>query len=89
MRQINTLIKAINRNGENLVGVYAESDQSGMMLNRPEFRRLMNDAKKGRFAKLYLRDMERISRDSKQLQLACKQLGKNGVAIISGNNSEG
>jgi DNA invertase Pin-like site-specific DNA recombinase len=84
IRQINASIKAINRNEETLIGVYAESGHSRMTPPyRPEFQRLMKDARKGRFSKLYLRDIDRLSRDFGKLRAALKQLQRNGIAIIT------
>jgi site-specific DNA recombinase len=82
VRQINNALKLVNENGECLVGVYAESGISGMTsIERPEFKRLMADAKDGRFTKLYIRDLDRISRDVRKLMAAYKTLRKNGVTI--------
>lgn len=83
VRQINASVEATSRNGESVVGIYAESGHSGMTLKRPELQRLLNDAKKGKFSKLYLRDIERISRDVRKMYAACDQLKRSGITIVT------
>ena len=56
-KQINALLRMIDRNEESLVSVYAD-EASG--LGRPEFQKMLGDAKGGRFAKLYIRDVARV-----------------------------
>jgi site-specific DNA recombinase len=89
VHQINTMLRMIDRNDENLVGVYADNGASGLTLERPEFQRMLGDAKGGRFTKLYIRDIERISRDLGTLATAIEQLHVDGVAIVTRDNPDG
>ncbi len=89
IHQINAMLRMIDRNEESLVGVYADNGVSGLTIERPEFQRLLGDAKGGKFAKLYVRDLERISRDPEKMQTAYEQLHVDGVAIVARGNPDG
>jgi len=88
-QQINSLLRMVDRNDESLVGVYADNGAAGTTLERPEFQRMLGDAKGGRFTKLYVRDLARVSRNEQQLQTALEQLHIDGIAIIARDNPDG
>jgi site-specific DNA recombinase len=67
-----------------VVAVYADYALSGASLRtRPEALRLIADARSGRFERVLVEALDRISRDQEDVAAIYKRLGFAGVALIS------
>jgi DNA invertase Pin-like site-specific DNA recombinase len=86
--QVKGLIPIIRRKGDVLVGTYVDNGLSGSPFKRPGFRRLLRDAKRGRFTKLYIQDVSRLSRIPIELITAYEWLSRNSVAMVVIKNPE-
>jgi site-specific DNA recombinase len=59
-----------------------EDIQPGSQDNRPDFQRMMEDARKGRMSKIYITRIDRITRSLKTLKLLTEELEKYEVVLV-------
>ena len=70
------------RNGHNLVRLYADEGISGTKIkNRKEFQKLMRDAKQGLFDMVVVKDISRFARNTLDCIQTARELKLLGVAI--------
>lgn len=72
-----------NRNGHELVGLYADEGISGTSLKkREEFHRLMRDAESGAFQMVVTKDISRFARNTVDALRSVRTLKKMGIPIL-------
>ena len=81
--QESQIIDYCKKEGWRLVKVYDDPGFSGSTIERPNFQLMINDAKKGKFEKLVIRDISRAARNSRQLLNIVEELRQYKVSIVS------
>lgn len=71
------------REGWDLIERYKDEAISGTVKDRPDYQRMLADAKAGHFKVLLLDDLSRLSRDSVETQQTLKRLKYWGVRVIA------
>ena len=66
-----------------IIGVYADRALTGTNDNRPEFQRMVNDAKKGAFDYVIVYSLDRFARDRYDSVVYKRILKDNGVKVLS------
>lgn len=79
-----TAIRAyLEREGHELVDIYADTAASATNTDRPEFRRMMSDARAGRFEAVVVYDVSRGSRDVSDWFAFRKAMAACGITVLS------
>ena len=77
------LEKICETNGYIIYKVYADEGKSGKDTNRPAFQEMMNDMKEGKFDKILVMKLDRISRSVIDLEIMIKEMQQNNVEFES------
>ena len=75
------------RNGYTIVSRYADEAKSATTDRRPEFQRMISDAETKAFDTVLVFKLDRFSRDRYDFAYYRRQLGKNGVKVVSINEA--
>jgi len=81
--QLNELREYIVRHGWENAGEYVDTGWSGAKASRPEFDKLMEDARKRRFDVVLVWKLDRFGRSLLNCKTALQQLQSNGVRFIA------
>lgn len=81
--------KYAEMHGYNIIGTYIDRAISGTTDNRPDFQRMIEDAKKQTFAFIIVYRFDRFARNRFDSAIYKKQLGQVGVRVISTSESVG
>lgn len=65
-----------------LVDVYADGGKSGYSVNRKDFQRMLTDARAGKFRRLIVYKMDRLSRNLRDFVLLREELEKLGIEVV-------
>lgn len=76
-----------DKKGENISEFYRDINRTGSNLNRDDFKRMMEDARKGQFKRIYIKMWDRLSRDMVDMELTIRELSKLGIVVISCDGS--
>lgn len=83
--QITDLINHANLRGDNNHIIYQEIG-SGSLVDRFEMNRMLKDAKSGKFKRLYIENIARISRDMVTAAKVFDTITSSGIEIVVINN---
>lgn len=81
--QRDLLVKYAKDNNFTIVGEYIDGGYSGTSDDRPEFQKMMEDAKQGKFRLVLFYKYDRLFRNNRHLLNTVEQLSQYGVAIKS------
>jgi site-specific DNA recombinase len=81
--QIKELTKVAAARGWTIVGIYRDGGKSAKSDNRPEFQRMIRDAKKGEFDKILVWSFSRFARNRNDSVVYKTLLRKKGVDVVS------
>ena len=81
--QVRAIKEYAERNGYALHKVYADRGISGTTDNRPEFLRMIEDAKSGAFNAIIVHKLDRFARNRADSAIYRQELGKHNVKLIS------
>ena len=73
----------IKESGCDLVGSYVDEGASGLSLNHPALDRLRADAAAGKFDKIVVFDLARISRNAHAVRLFMDEMRAHGITVES------
>lgn len=73
----------IRESGFDLVGSYTDEGISGLTLNRPAIDRLRADAAAGKFDRIVVFDLARISRNAHAVRLFMDEMQSHGISVES------
>jgi len=79
--------KAEERNDE-VVEVYQDINKSGGSLNRPQLKRLIEDARQSKFSAIYIMNFSRLSRKIKDQETLIEEMEKLGIKFVSADGTE-
>ena len=85
--QVRVCREVANRAGDTIVKVYADSAMSGTTDARPEFRRMIADAPKGAWSRVYVYKLDRFARNRYDSATNKARLRKAGVELVSATES--
>ena len=80
--QVQELEAEAQKNGETVSGRYIEETISAKTADRPEFQRMISDAKAGQVQKVYCYDTSRFSRSREDAAIYKALLRKQGVELV-------
>ena len=72
-----------DQNGLNIIKIYADHAKTGTNDKRPEFQRMIQDAKDGKFAVLLVHKFDRFSREKYDSAIYKRELKRAGIRLIS------
>ncbi len=81
--QMRAIKEFADKQGYALLKNYADRGISGTTDNRPEFQKMLDDAKKGLFDVIIVHKLDRFARNRADSAIYRKELSKNGVKLIS------
>jgi len=81
--QIRAIKEYANKNGYNIVGIYADRAKTATTDKRPEFQRMLEDSSKGHFSVVIVHKLDRFARDKYDSAIYKRKLKINGVRVIS------
>jgi len=81
--QVRAIKEYAERNGYALHKIYADRGISGTTDNRPEFLRMIEDAKSGDFDAIIVHKLDRFTRNRRDSAIYRHELGENNVRLIS------
>lgn len=81
--QVRVCTHAARAAGDEIVHVYADSAMSGTTDARPQFRRMVADAAKGSFRRVYVYKLDRFARNRYDAATNRARLRKAGVELVS------
>lgn len=77
------------RNGYQLIRIYADEGISGkQMKNRPNFLKLLKDAKQGQFDLVLVKDISRFARNTVDFLSAVRELKGKGIEVVFLSNNQ-
>lgn len=80
--QSDMLRKYAERRGDELIEIYADKGKSGTkMANRADLRRMLADAERGKFEKIYVKDMTRLFRNTLDFIQTSRHLEDLGIKL--------
>lgn len=82
-QQVKAVREFADRQDLKIIGIYADRAISGTTDNRPEFQRMILDAKKGAFAFVIVYSLDRFARDRYDSVVYKRQLKECGVRVLS------
>lgn len=81
--QTEAIAKFCDLRGYTLVGTYSDPGRSGRTTQRPDFQRMIADAKSGAFDVIIVHKLDRFSRALKDVILSMAELEKSSVGLVS------
>lgn len=81
--QIRVCTAAAKQNGDRIVKTYCDEAISGKTTDRPQFRRMIADAEKSLWTRVYVYKLDRFARNRYDAAMNRSKLRKAGVEIIS------
>lgn len=81
--QVRACRRYAEQQGYNIIEIYADHAKTGTNDKRPEFQRVIQDAKSGKFAVLIVHKFDRFSRDKVDSAIYKRELKKAGVKLKS------
>lgn len=82
--QVEKLRKQIAKNGDSLIEIYQDEGYTGKAERRPDFDRLLDDAKLGKFDAVYFTKVDRLARSEGARVYCLKSLKKLGIKVYIG-----
>ncbi|RGP35143.1 recombinase family protein [Pseudotabrizicola alkalilacus] len=80
--------RLIDRNGWTVIDSYSDAALSGASLLRPDYQRLLADARTGRFDVVVAEGLDRFSRDQEHIAAFYKQMSFHGIPIVTAAEGE-
>ena len=81
--QLDACRKYADNNGHTIIDTYIDRARTGTDDNRPQFQRMIKDAKTGKFQMILVYQYDRFFRDAGKSALYKEMLKKDGVSVVS------